>query len=142
MPTLWFPCSLTPFDHQNFTDYNKARTLIAEATSLTQAILDARLKLTRIKQAHPPPRLTITTAERYLEEQEEEMQKLDDELAAANERVASVKDGVKEGTREVERLRAERAEAERELRVGRKEGSDERVVGRHDWFVFRFLAYV
>lgn len=109
--------------------------MTAEATNLTQAILDARLKLTRIKQAHPPPRLTITTAERHLEEQEEEMQKLDDELAEANEKVASVKEGVKDGTRDVERLRAERAEVEREVRVGRREGSDGRVVGRHDWFV-------
>lgn len=121
------------------SDYNRARTLTAEATNLTQAILDARLKLTRIKQAHPPPRLTITTADKVLEEQEEEMQKLDDELAAANDRVASVKEGVKEGTREVERLRAERAEAEREVRAGRREGNDGRVVGRHDWSVLRFL---
>ena len=68
-------------------DYNKARALAQEAVALTSKILDARLQLTRLRQAHPHPRLTVASANAQLDAQVEEMQKLDDELLAVDWRI-------------------------------------------------------
>ncbi|KAH9945770.1 hypothetical protein B0H21DRAFT_743962 [Amylocystis lapponica] len=115
-------------------DYIKARTLTHEAASLSSKILDARLRLTRLRQAHPPPRLTVPAAHVQLDAQVAEMQTLDDSLQALNAQVEHVKDAVKGGARELERLRVERADAEKCVRAGREEVEDGRVVGLYDWF--------
>ncbi|CCL98606.1 uncharacterized protein FIBRA_00608 [Fibroporia radiculosa] len=114
-------------------DFNKARTLTNEAATLASKILDARLQLTRLRQAYPHPRLTIPAANAQLDMQVAEMQRFDDELQSLNESVDQAKDKVKEGAREVERLRAERAEVEKLARAGKDEVEDGRVVGLYDW---------
>ena len=116
-------------------DYNKARALAQEAVALTSKILDARLTLTRLRQAHPHPRLTIPAANAQLDAQVEEMQALDDELQRVNAEVDAVKEQVKAGARDVERLRVERAELEKTVSQGQKEVQDGRVVGLYDWYV-------
>ena len=116
-------------------DYNKARALAQEAVALTSKILDARLTLTRLRQAHPHPRLTIPAANAQLDAQVEEMQKLDDELQGLNATIDEVKDRVKEGARDVERLRIERADAEKLARAGEADVQDGRVRGLYDWCV-------
>ncbi|KAH9926876.1 uncharacterized protein B0H18DRAFT_876042 [Fomitopsis serialis] len=115
-------------------DYNKAKALTSEASDLARKILDARLQLTRLRQAHPHPRLTVTSANAQLDAQVEEMQKLDDELQGINVNIDEVKDNVKEGARDVERLRIERADAEKLVRAGEADVQDGRVRGLYDWY--------
>jgi len=64
------------------------------------------------------------------------MQTLEDQLQEVTERVAYVKDAVKEGAKDFERLRVERAEAEKEMKVSRDEVEDGRAAGLYDWYVF------
>ncbi|PIL24886.1 hypothetical protein GSI_12773 [Ganoderma sinense ZZ0214-1] len=116
-------------------DYTKARALTLEAAALASKILDARLTLTRLRQAHPHPRLTIPAANAQLDEQISEMQALDDELQQVNAQVDDVKEKVKAGAREVERLRVERADLEKIVNAGQKEVQDGRVVGLYDWYM-------
>ncbi|KAG1776724.1 hypothetical protein EV702DRAFT_1105958 [Suillus placidus] len=116
-------------------DYKKAHALTLQASTLSQKILDARLSLTRLRQAHPHPRLTITTANQQLDGQVEEMQALDAELADAHEKIATVRDRIKVGTGQVEKLRSVRAEVEKAVEIGAGERvEDGRVVGLYDWF--------
>ncbi|KAI0732202.1 hypothetical protein C8Q72DRAFT_819590 [Fomitopsis betulina] len=115
-------------------DYNKAKALTSEASDLARKILDARLQLTRLRQAHPHPRLTVTSANAQLDAQVEEMQKLDDELQGLTATIDEVKDKVKKGARDVERLRIERADTEKLVRAGEADVQDGRVRGLYDWF--------
>ncbi|KAG1850019.1 hypothetical protein F4604DRAFT_87977 [Suillus subluteus] len=115
-------------------DYKKAQALTLQASALSQKILDARLSLTRLRQAHPHPRLTITTANQQLDGQVEEMQALDAELADAHEKIATVRERIKVGTGRVEKLRSVRAEVEKAVEIGAGERvEDGRVVGLYDW---------
>lgn len=116
-------------------DCNRAKALTAEATTLSQQILDARLALTRLRQAHPHPRLTVATASAHLESQVMQMQEFDEKVQDVNDCVASVKEKVKESAREVERLRVKRAEVENGVKTGEVEVEDGRVVGLYDWYV-------
>ncbi|KAI0640798.1 hypothetical protein C8Q79DRAFT_995022 [Trametes meyenii] len=122
-------------------DYARARALTQEAAALASKILDARLTLTRLRQAHPHPRLTIPAANAQLDAQVEEMQELDDELQSVNGRVDEVKDRVKAGAREVERLRVERADLEKTVKAGKEEIQDGRVVGLYDWYTASLALY-
>lgn len=61
------------------------------------------------------------------------MQTLDDELQNINTSVDSVKERVKNGARELERLRVERTELEKKVRAQRDQTEDSRVVGLYDW---------
>ncbi|EMD39151.1 hypothetical protein CERSUDRAFT_134024 [Gelatoporia subvermispora B] len=115
-------------------DYNKAKALTQEAASLADKILDARLTLTRLRQAHPPPRLTVASATAQLDGQVAEMQTLDEALQEVTARVEQVKERVKDGAREVERLRMQRAELEKQVKAGKDEVEDGRVAGLYDWF--------
>lgn len=63
------------------------------------------------------------------------MQKLDDELQGLNEKVDEIKEKVKEGAREVERLRIERSDVEKLAKTAREEVEDNRVIGLYDWQV-------
>ncbi|KAI0832055.1 hypothetical protein BC628DRAFT_1530004 [Trametes gibbosa] len=122
-------------------DYNRARALTQEASTLESKILDARLTLTRLRQAHPHPRLTIPAANAQLDAQVTEMQELDDELQQTNARVDDVKERVKAGAREVERLRVERADLEKKVKAGQDEVQDGRVVGLYDWYTASLALY-
>ena len=115
-------------------DYHKAKALTAEASALSQQILDARLALSRLRQAHPPPRLTISAAMEQLDTQIAQMQEYDEKLQEVSNNVTSVKDTVKEGAKEVERLRMKRAEVEKDVRRGDVEVDDGVAVALYDWF--------
>lgn len=116
-------------------DYIKAKSLTDESVELAQKILDARLKLNRLRQAYPQPRLTIPTALAKLDSQVEEMQQLQDKLQMLDERVDEVKEHVKEGAREVERLRVDRTEVDKLVKQSRSEIEDGRVLELCDWYV-------
>ncbi|KIK21320.1 hypothetical protein PISMIDRAFT_681553 [Pisolithus microcarpus 441] len=116
-------------------DYQKARSLTSLGTSLSAKILDAKLALTRLRQAHPQPRLTIATATATLDEQVIQMQALDDELQSSEKQMEETKQKIKAEMREVERLRAVEKEGIAELEHVGKEGGDEdpRLGKLYDW---------
>ncbi|KAF7798486.1 hypothetical protein EIP86_009707 [Pleurotus ostreatoroseus] len=113
-------------------DHAKARGLTAEAVDLARKILDTRLALTRLRQAHPHPRLTVPSAEAQLDRQVEEMQSLEETLQSLNERVDGVKEQVKTGARDVERLRVQRAELDKQVKATQSDVEDTRVIGLYD----------
>lgn len=113
----------------------KARALSDETVDLARKILDARLKLTRLRQAYPQPRLTIPVALAQLDAQVEEMQQLQDRLQDLNENVDGVKEKVKIGARDVERLRMARAEVDKLVKQTKSEIEDGRVLELCDWCV-------
>lgn len=102
---------------------------------LARKVLDARLKLTRLRQAYPQPRLTVPSAEAQLDAQVLEMQTLEDELQHMNENVEAVKDRVKASARDVERLRIEKGEAEKLVKMSKSEEEDGKVIGLYHWSV-------
>ncbi|KIJ61550.1 hypothetical protein HYDPIDRAFT_31158 [Hydnomerulius pinastri MD-312] len=119
-------------------DYQKARALTTLATTLSAQILDARLALTRLRQAHPHPRLTIPSATSTLDSQIEQMQMKEDELQGLNNRIAETKEQLKTEMGEVEHLRGLERERVAELGlVGKEAGEEEdpRVGGLYDWFL-------
>jgi hypothetical protein len=62
------------------------------------------------------------------------MQALDAELADAQEKIATVRERIKVGTGQVEKLRSVRAEVEKAVEIGAGERvEDGRVVGLYDW---------
>ena len=69
--------------------------------------------------------------------QDEKMQAMDEELQEINKKVEEVKGRVKEGAKYIERLRMERAEAEKQVKACKNEVEDGRVGGLYDWRVFR-----
>ncbi|KAJ7667472.1 hypothetical protein DFH06DRAFT_1469435 [Mycena polygramma] len=113
-------------------DYVQLKDSAAKAALLSQKIIDARLALTRLRHAHPQPRLTIPAAEQRLADQVTEMQVLTDNIEQAAQKVRSVKGNVKSGTHEVETLRAERAEAEKTVKAARVNEDDGRLVPLYD----------
>ena len=116
-------------------DFLRAKELVAEAVALSQGILDARLAIKRLRQAHPTPRLTIPVAEEQLSSQVVDLQTLEDESQRVNEKIACVKDAIKERTVELDRLRSERTELEKTLAVHKIEADDGRAVDLCDWCV-------
>ncbi|KAH9975365.1 hypothetical protein BGW80DRAFT_1485550 [Lactifluus volemus] len=120
-------------------DYLKAKELVAEVISRTQSILDVKLAATRLRQAHPSPRLTIPAAEEQLSSQIREMQMLEDRLQSINRKVALVKDAIKERTVKMDHLRSEKAEFEKKVAAHIVEADDGRAVDVCDWYTL-FLA--
>lgn len=115
-------------------DYTRAKALTDESVDLARKILDSRLKLTRLRQAYPQPRLTVPSAEGQLDAQVMEMQTLEDKLQNLNEDIDGVKEKVKSGAREVERLRVERSEVEKMVKQSKSEEEDARVIQLYDWY--------
>ncbi|KAJ7367735.1 hypothetical protein DFH08DRAFT_928149 [Mycena albidolilacea] len=113
-------------------DYVNLKDSAAKAALLREKIIDARLALTRLRHAHPSPRLTIPAAEQRLTDQVTEMQVLMDDIEQAAKKVQSVKGSVKSGTQEVESLRAERAEVEKAVKAARVNEDDGRLVPLYD----------
>ena len=116
------------------SDYEKAKTVIAEISSLSQQILDARLALTRSKQRHPEPRLTVSSASAQLDSQIIKMQESADELQGMNARVSSVKEDIKTKSKQLEVLRSQRAELEKVRSSKVDEVEDPRYAGLYDWY--------
>ncbi|KIK97193.1 hypothetical protein PAXRUDRAFT_31920 [Paxillus rubicundulus Ve08.2h10] len=119
-------------------DYQKARSLTTLATTLSAQILDARLALTRLRQAHPHPRLTVPSATFTLDGQVEQMQKMEDKLQGLNNRMRGAKEQLKTQMAELERLRSIERERVAELGlVGKESGEEEdpRVGNLYDWFL-------
>jgi hypothetical protein len=119
-------------------DYNKAVSATTESATLASQILDARLSLTRLRQSHASPqrRLTIPAALKLLDTQAQQLQGLDTELQALQKKIGGVKDKVKSGSREVERLKVERGDVESLART--KKGTevtdeDRRLGPLYDW---------
>jgi len=117
------------------SDYEKAKTVIAETSSLSQQILDARLALTRSKQRHPEPRLTVSSATAQLDSQIMKMQESSDELQGVNAGVFAVKEEIKVKSKQVEALRSQRAEVEKIRSSKVDEVEDPRYAGLYDWYV-------
>ena len=109
--------------------------MASEAAGLQQSILDAKLALTRLRQAHPSPRLTIPVAEEQLSSQVDEMQMLEDESQRVNEEIARRKDSIKGGTVEMDRLRSEKADLEKKVARHKVDADDGRAVDLCDWYV-------
>jgi predicted nucleic acid-binding Zn-ribbon protein len=63
------------------------------------------------------------------------MQTLEDELQHVNEKVAHVKDAIKGATVEMDRLRSEKAELEKQVATHKVEADDGRAVDLCDWCV-------
>lgn len=116
------------------SDYIKAKALSDESVDLARKILDARLRLTRLRQAYPQPRLTIPVALTKLDEQVEDMQHLQDNLQDLSEQIDGIKEQVKVGARDVERLRVERAEVDKLVKQTKSEIEDGRVLELCDWY--------
>ena len=107
-----------------------------EAVTLAKSNFDTRLDLFRLRQAYPQPRYTIATAEGTLASQISEMQEVEEELQQGSQRVADMKESVKATVKEVDRLRAERADLEKQLREQlRTDGNDDAVASLFDWYV-------
>ncbi|KAF9010269.1 hypothetical protein BDQ17DRAFT_1421510 [Cyathus striatus] len=118
------------------TDFLEVKAASERATDLAQKIIDARLALSRLRAAHPHPRLTIPLADQKLKDQVEEMHALNDTLEAVKRKVSEVKDRAKNGAGEMESLRVEKAEVEKKVREQRAEGGEEdrRLGPLYDWF--------
>ncbi|KAH6906673.1 hypothetical protein BKA70DRAFT_395481 [Coprinopsis sp. MPI-PUGE-AT-0042] len=115
-------------------DYIRVKQATERANLLAQKILDARLALMRLRQAHPHPRLTIPMADQKLADQVTEMQDLSDEVEAKKKEVKTVKEKVKVGALEVEKLRIQQAESERAVESLNLEDDDNRLVPLYDWY--------
>ena len=63
------------------------------------------------------------------------MQTLEDEAQHVNEMTAHVKDAIKGGTVEIDRLRSEKAELEKKVATHKVEADDGRAVDLCDWCV-------
>ncbi|KAI5118490.1 hypothetical protein M0805_003522 [Coniferiporia weirii] len=114
--------------------YKSAQSVTEEFVKLTSQILDARLALSRLRTAHPLPRLSVATANATLETQTEQMTALDAQLSENAARVERVKEKVQDAARDVERLRVERTAKEEEVRQTKVEEEDDRVVELYDWY--------
>ncbi|KAF8887570.1 hypothetical protein BD779DRAFT_503691 [Infundibulicybe gibba] len=113
-------------------DYRKIKLAAEKASDLSQKIIDARLALTRLRQLHPQPRLTIPLADQKLMDQVTEMQTLNDEVEAMSKKIQGAKEQVKSGALQVEELRVERAELEKTVKSSRLDEDDERLAPSYE----------
>ncbi|KAF8650681.1 hypothetical protein AX16_005119 [Volvariella volvacea WC 439] len=115
-------------------EYQKVQNGSTEAVILAQKIIDARLALSRIRQTHPHPRLTVPLADKKLADQVVEMQHLEDENQRVVKQVQEAKQRVKSATIEAEKLRSERAEIEKAVRLAHVDEDDARLAPLYEWF--------
>lgn len=124
------------FSNVLLTDYRQVKARTDRASELAKNIIDARLALSRLRQAHPSPRLTVETAEERLTQQIEEMQTLTDELSATQDEAKNQKKALQKSASDLEGLRMQRVEAEKQLQARKSEDADEaRIVPLYDWCV-------
>ncbi|KAE9399547.1 hypothetical protein BT96DRAFT_957222 [Gymnopus androsaceus JB14] len=105
-------------------DYIHVKQATAKATELAQKIIDARLALSRLRQMHPLPRVTVQTANQKLEDQVVEMQTLTDKLEDVQQKAHDAKGKLKAESLEVETLKLQRNE---------RLDDDRRFVPLYDW---------
>ncbi|KAK0219869.1 hypothetical protein IW262DRAFT_1482515 [Armillaria fumosa] len=113
------------------TNYNHIKEASSQAADLSKKIIDTRLALTRLRQSHPQPRLTVQMADQKLADQIVEMQELTDKIEVVTHKVKEVKDRVKGGALEVENLRIQRAEVEKSVKADVDDG---KWLPLYDWF--------
>jgi len=92
--------------------------------------------LSRLRQTHPYPRLTIEAADETLANQVDEMQQLTDKIQDVTSKVQAMKQQIKSGALEVESLKSQRAEVEKNVKQLRAEEDDGRLVPLYDWYVW------
>jgi hypothetical protein len=63
------------------------------------------------------------------------MQMLEDKSQYVSEKIGRAKDAIKEGTIEMDRLRSEKAELEKQVATHKVEADDGRAVDLCDWYV-------
>lgn len=118
-------------------DYIYVKQATTKATELAQKIIDARLALSRLKQIHPQPRVTVETANKKLEDQITEMQTLGDRMEVVQRKVRDAKGKLKADSLEVETLKLQRNEAEKNVEVSNVLDDDRRFVPLYDWFALQ-----
>ncbi|EJD43034.1 hypothetical protein AURDEDRAFT_89292 [Auricularia subglabra TFB-10046 SS5] len=121
--------------------YEKSLARAELARQAAQDILDAQLELSRLRAAHPAPRLTIPTATAFLDAQVETMQKLEDQRVEAQRRAAEAKDALKGAERDLERLRGEREQQEAKLVELVRQQDDARLGGLSEWYAMYLAHY-
>jgi chromosome segregation ATPase len=104
-----------------------------ESASLTGSILDTRLTLTRLRQIHPSPKLTIPNALAHLDAQSTSLQTLEEQLSSLRRQVATAKERMKAEGRAIENLRAERADVSKAVRELSKGDEDSLLVPMYNW---------
>ncbi|KAJ3721131.1 hypothetical protein EV361DRAFT_790249 [Lentinula raphanica] len=115
-------------------DYVRVKQATAKATDLAQKIIDTRLALSRLRQTHPHPRVTIQTADKKLEDQVMEMQALTDEMQIVEQKVHDMKAKLKAESLEAESLKTQRNEAEKNVKKSENGFNDDRrYVPLYDW---------
>lgn len=119
--------------HLILADYQKVKAATERAAALSQKIIQARQALTILRQTHPHPRLTIPLAEEKCAEQDQEMQKVSDEIQADKKKAKSEKEAVKTLTLEVESLQTEADEAEKAAQASQVDEDDSRLVPLYEW---------
>lgn len=114
------------------SDYIRVKEAIDRA-ALAQKIIDARTSLALLRQRHPHPRLTISLANEKLMDQVTEMQKLNDEVQAAKQKNKAEKSRLKTATANLDSVRIEAAEAERQVKMAHIDEDDSRIIPLYDW---------
>ena len=125
---------MMPLFYNINTDYSTLESIITEANTLSQQILDTRLAITRLRTSHPHPRMTVAKAQSMLDSQTEAMANFEDQIAETNALIDDIKAKVQDSARDLERTRNARQEKEREVsEMKTTEDADERVVSLYDW---------
>ncbi|KAH7870401.1 hypothetical protein F5879DRAFT_946801 [Lentinula edodes] len=123
-------------------DYIRVKQATAKATELAQKIIDARLALSRLRQTHPHPRVTVQTADKKLEDQVMEMQALTDEMQVVEQKVHSVKGKLKSESLEMESLKSQRNEVEKSVKKSESGFNDDRrFVPLYDWLTGSLMIH-
>ncbi|KAF4618290.1 hypothetical protein D9613_011646 [Agrocybe pediades] len=116
-------------------DYQQVKLATERANLLSEKILAARTQLLLLRQTHPHPRLTIPLADQKLADQVTEMQSLSDQVQSAKSRSRTIKTHLKTSTSELETLRLEAAEAEKQVaKSSEMEEDDNRLVPLYNWY--------
>ncbi|KAJ4469578.1 hypothetical protein J3R30DRAFT_3345425 [Lentinula aciculospora] len=123
-------------------DYIHVKQATARATDLAQKIIDARLALSRLRQTHPHPRVTVQTADKKLEDQVMEMQALTDEMQVVEQEVHNMKDKLKAESLEMESLKTQRNEVEKNVKKSENGFNDDRrFVPLYDWLTGSLMIH-
>ncbi|KAF9071521.1 hypothetical protein BDP27DRAFT_1219053 [Rhodocollybia butyracea] len=115
-------------------DYIHVKEATATAADLAQKIIDARLALSRLRQTHPHPRVTIQTADKKLQDQVDEMQALTDEKEVLEQKVEDVKASFESESLKLTALKSQRNELEKSVKTSESVFDDDRrFVPLYDW---------
>ena len=122
-----------------YTEYNYTKRSAERVAELAQQIIDARLALSRLRRAHPHPRLTVDKANDKLEEQIQQMQQFTDDIENAKESNKQLKRDMTDGEKRLEVLRTQRTELARTVKEKRVDSEDDgQLVPLYDWYASCF----